>query len=209
MKKKLANLILIVATFFGAWMVSANPDAVEGAKLFQMCAACHGQSGEGSQNLNTPASAGQSQWYVKQQLNNFRAGIRGSHSEDTYGRQMRPMAAMLKDEQAVINVSNFIATLPLTNPKATLTGDVSAGKAFYGICASCHGAYGEGIAALNAPRLSHQHDWYIVRQIKNFKRGIRGSHTKDFYGNQMRSMALILATDQQIDDVTAYISTLD
>ena len=86
MKKKLANLILIVATFFGAWMVSANPDAVEGAKLFQMCAACHGQSGEGSQNLNTPASAGQSQWYVKQQLNNFRAGIRGSHSDHRNNR---------------------------------------------------------------------------------------------------------------------------
>ena len=71
MNKKLANLILLTATFFGSWAVYANPDLAKGAKLFQMCAACHGQSGEGSQILNAPASAGQSQWYVKQQLNNF------------------------------------------------------------------------------------------------------------------------------------------
>ena len=209
MNKNLANLILLTVTFFGSWAVYANPDLTKGAKLFQMCAACHGQSGEGSQILNAPASAGQSQWYVKQQLNNFRAGIRGSHPEDSYGRQMIPMATILKDEQAVIDVSSFIETLPLTKPKTTLEADPSAGKASYGICASCHGTYGEGIAALNAPRLSHQHDWYIARQIRNFKQGIRGSHAKDFYGNQMRSMALILATDQQIDDVSAYISALD
>ena len=209
MKKKLTNLILITAAFLGAWTVNANPDIEKGEKLFQMCAACHGQSGEGSQNLNAPASAGQSQWYVKQQLNNFRASIRGSHPEDSYGRQMIPMATILKDEQAVMDVSSFIETLPLTTPKTTLTADPSSGKASYGICASCHGTSGEGIAALNAPRLSHQHDWYIVRQLKNFKQGIRGSHAKDHYGSQMRSMALILANDKQIDEVAAYISTLE
>ena len=63
--------------------------------------------------------------------------------------------------------------------------------------------------ALNAPRLSHQHDWYIARQIRYFKQGIRGSHAKDFYGAQMRNMAYILASDKQIDEVAAYINTLD
>ena len=209
MKLKLARTM--TAAFVCVLPLSAVADAnlSAGKQLFQMCAACHGLAGEGNHSLNTPASAGQSKWYIEQQLNNFRAGIRGSHPQDTYGRQMISMASMLKDRQAVEDLASFIATLPLTNPKATIAADASRGRSAYGVCASCHGANGEGVAALNAPRLSHQHDWYIARQIRNFKQGVRGSHAKDFYGSQMRSMALILANDQQIDDVATYINTLD
>ena len=206
------KLVCILAVFVACLSpvnANADPDLSAGKQLFQMCAACHGAAGEGNQSMNAPASAGQSKWYIKQQLNNFRAGIRGSHPQDTYGRQMIPMASMLKDSQAIEDLASFIDTLPLTNPKATIVADADRGRAAYGVCASCHGASGEGVAALNAPRLSHQHDWYIARQIRNFKQGIRGTHAKDFYGTQMRSMALILTNDKQIDEVAAYINTLD
>lgn len=206
------KLVCILAVFVACLSpvnANADPDLSAGKRLFQMCAACHGAAGEGNQSMNAPASAGQSKWYIKQQLNNFRAGIRGSHPKDTYGRQMIPMASMLKDSHAVEDLASFIDTLPLTNPKATIVADADRGRAAYGVCASCHGASGEGVAALNAPRLSHQHDWYIARQIRNFKQGIRGTHAKDFYGTQMRSMALILTNDKQIDEVAAYINTLD
>ena len=189
--------------------VMANPNLEHGRQLFQMCAPCHGQSGEGNPSLNAPANAGQSKWYVQQQLNNFRASIRGAHPKDTYGRQMISIAGMLKDTQSVIDVSAFIETLPLIKIETTLTADINGGESAYAVCASCHGAKAEGIAALNAPRLSHQHDWYIARQIRNFKQGIRGTHAKDFYGSQMRSMASVLSSDQKINDVAAYISTLD
>ena len=83
MKLKLANIMAVF--FFSLSPVDANadPDLSAGKQLFQMCAACHGAAGEGNQSMNAPASAGQSKWYIKQQLNNFRAGIRGSHPQDT------------------------------------------------------------------------------------------------------------------------------
>ena len=35
-------------------------------------------------------------------------------------------------------------------------------------CIACHGENGEGSALLGSPRLSNQHDWYLLRQIKDF-----------------------------------------
>ena len=31
-------------------------------------------------------------------------------------------------------------------------------------------------------------DWYLVRQLQNFKNDVRGSHVSDFYGMQMGFM---------------------
>ena len=86
-------------------------------------------------------------------------------------------------------------------------GDAARGKPLYQVCVACHGAKGEGNKALNAPRLAGQEDWYIVRQLKNFKEGIRGTNPKDIYGMQMRPMAMTLANDQAMEDVAAYIVT--
>jgi len=61
---------------------------------------------------------------------------------------------------------------------------------------------------LNAPAIAGQHDWYIVRQLQNFKKKIRGSDAGDTYGQQMSPMAMILADDAAINNVAAYISTL-
>ncbi len=188
--------------------LAADGDAERGKAAFAICAACHGMNGEGNQAMNAPASGGQDEWYVSRQLQNFRAGTRGAHAEDVYGAQMRPMALTLADDQAVADVAAYVATLPAPTPAITVEGDAAAGKNAYAICVACHGANGEGNISLNAPRLSNQHDWYIVRQLQNFKKGIRGTHKGDVYGAQMRPMAMVLANDQAVNDVTAYISTL-
>ncbi len=70
-------------------------------------------------------------------------------------------------------------------------------------------ADGKGLEALNAPNLVSLQDWYIVRQLKNFRDGLRGVDAKDVYGMQMRPMALTLADDQAVEDVTAYIVSLE
>ncbi len=87
-------------------------------------------------------------------------------------------------------------------------GNATAGQALYAPCAACHGQQAEGNIALNAPALAGQEEWYMVRQLHQFKAGIRGSDPKDTYGVQMRPMAMILATDQAVEDVAAYITTL-
>jgi cytochrome c oxidase subunit 2 len=121
---------------------------------------------------------------------------------------MAPMAATLGDDSAINNVSAYIRTLPDNPAPATVKGNAKNGQTHYATCAACHGANGRGIQAMNAPGLKGMSDWYLVTQLKNFKHGIRGAHPKDMYGPQMLSMAAILANDQAIDDLVAYINTL-
>ncbi|MDR2213133.1 MAG: c-type cytochrome [Pseudomonadales bacterium] len=87
-------------------------------------------------------------------------------------------------------------------------GDPAKGQALFATCAACHGANAEGMEALNAPKLSGQEDWYIIRQLQNFKSGVRGTNPRDTYGMQMAPMAQILPDDQAMADVAAYIKTL-
>jgi len=202
------GLFVVIGISFSI-VVSAEGDAEKGKSLFQVCAACHGQNGEGNKALNAPANAGQNEWYVVRQLKNFRAGIRGADPKDIFGAQMRPMALILADDQAVEDVAAYVASLAAPNPPKTIEGNIEAGKKAYVTCVACHGENGEGNKSLNAPKLSNQHDWYIVRQIQIFKSGVRGTHAKDIYGAQMRAMAQMLTTDEQINDVAAYLATLN
>lgn len=91
---------------------------------------------------------------------------------------------------------------------AQLPGDAQAGKALYAACSACHGASGEGNPSLHAPRLAGQGGWYLARQIRYFRQGIRGAHKDDTHGRTMAPMAATLADDAAIADVVAYISTL-
>jgi len=187
--------------------VTVSGSAENGKTSFAVCVSCHGADGAGNKALNAPRISGQQDWYVARQIANFKTGVRGSHAEDIYGQQMRPMAMILANEQAVADVSAYLSTLKSAPAASTVKGDVAAGKTAYGICASCHGANGEGNKALNAPAIAGQHDWYIVRQLQNFKKKIRGD-AGDTYGQQMSPMAMILADDAAINNVAAYISTL-
>ena len=100
------------------------------------------------------------------------------------------------------------ALFTLYSAGALAVGDPEKGKALYATCGACHGANAEGMEALNAPRLAGQESWYIIRQLQNFKAGIRGTNPKDTYGMQMAPMAQILPNDQAMEDVAAYIQTL-
>jgi cytochrome c oxidase subunit 2 len=122
---------------------------------------------------------------------------------------MKPFAAMLADDAAIRNVAAYLEALPGQGRQATVAGDADRGRRLYGTCASCHGNEGQGIWALNAPRLAHMSDWYLVRQLQNFQHGVRGAHRQDFYGWQMATFADALKNERSINDVVAYINTLD
>ncbi len=185
-----------------------KPDLVAGQSLYAVCSACHGAQGEGNATLNAPTLAGQESWYIKRQINHFKQGLRGADGGDTYGAQMAPMANVLADDVAVSNVAAYIASFPVTGAEHTITGNTDRGEHLFNTCKSCHGPNGEGIWALNAPRLNGVDDWYLVRQIENYKQGIRGSHPRDLYGKQMTLLSGMLRNEQDINDVVAYINTL-
>jgi len=175
---------------------------------YAICVTCHGADGAGNVALNSPAIAGQESWYLETQLKNFKTGIRGTHKADMYGMQMRPMAMTLADDAAVTRVSEYVSSMESATLPNTIEGNIDTGKALYAVCAACHGQDAKGLKAMNSPDLTTQQDWYLVRQLQNFKSGVRGSDPKDVFGQQMRPMAMILANDQAINDVVAYINSL-
>lgn len=183
-------------------------DAVAGQAAYAVCAACHGQNGEGNEAMHAPRLTGLGGWYIRRQLAHFRDGLRGTNEKDEYGRTMAPMAATLPDQAAVDNVVAYIGTLPDQRAAATLRGDARNGQARYVTCAGCHGVDGGGIQATNAPRLRGMNDWYLYTQLKNFRDGVRGGHPQDMYGSQMALFAATLKDDQAIRDVIAHIETL-
>lgn len=89
-----------------------------------------------------------------------------------------------------------------------LVGDSEKGQALYVGCSGCHGADGMGNDALKAPRLAGQKAWYLATQLQNFKSGLRGTISGDTGGAMMRPMAGLLADDQAIADVAAYLEGL-
>lgn len=183
-------------------------DVQAGAALYATCSACHGAQAEGNRELNAPKLSGQGSWYLARQLRDFRLGIRGAEEGDVYGKQMAPFAALLTDDAAIRNVVAYIASLPEVRPTSSVLGDPERGKALYSTCSSCHGPAAQGIWATNAPRLSNMSDWYLQRQMQNFRTGIRGKHPQDFHGAQMAAMARVLADDQAINDLLDYMHTL-
>jgi cytochrome c oxidase subunit 2 len=182
--------------------------AAAGQTAYAVCSACHGAQGEGNEMLNAPKLAGQDDWYLTRQILNFKHGLRGTSADDTFGAQMAPMAATLMDQSAVDNVVAYISTLPDNNPSVTMSGDAERGEDIYITCKSCHGPAGEGIWAQNAPRLKGANDWYLARQLENYRSGLRGSHPDDLYGKQMNLISGVLRSEQDIHDVVAYINTL-
>ena len=128
-------------------------------------------------------------------------------SNDVYGPLMRAIALTLDDDQAVEDLAAYLLTLSPPRPPDTIEGDIAAGTVGYATCIACHGAAGEGNKALNAPAVAAQHDWYTIRQMEHYISGVRGSDPRNIFDTQMRPMAMVLPTPEQIRNVTAYINS--
>ena len=210
---------LLCAGFFAvAAVVAASPSPAladelqsamkRGRELFQLCAQCHGAAGEGDHAYLAPGIAGLPAWYVQRQLEYFQNGARGSHFDDLEGLRMRPMAWSLNHAGDVPSVSLYTASLPAVPPPPTIAGDAAAGARVYTLCASCHGAAGEGAEMLHGPPLTVQGDWYLKAQLQKYKDGVRGKSPLDTTGPVMIGFVAVMPTEQDFDNMVAYIQTL-
>ncbi len=199
---------ILLVGLVGCHAPSAPTGSARGPALFETCAACHGDDGQGRPEYGAPAIAGLDAWYVEAQLEKFRTGARGAHPDDAAGLRMRPMARQLDGAENVHAVAEYVASLPPTNPSATLTGNAEAGEALFATCATCHGEGARGNVDRGAPPLHAASDWYLLAQLQKFKAGVRGTNPADTTGAQMRPMALGLADEAAMRDVLSYIATL-
>ena len=192
-----------------AAMLAALPgDPKKGRMKYMTCLGCHGLKAEGSRGFNAPRLAGQAPWYLKSQMSKFKEGVRGTHPTDVGGQQMAPMARLMVGT-AVDDVIAYIAGIEPGKPADRGPGDAAAGEESFALCSTCHGRAAEGREANKAPRLSHQHAWYLEKQLRNFRGGVRGAHAADIEGQQMAAIAQTLSDDKGIADLIAYIQSLD
>jgi len=185
-------------------------DAEKGKLLFATCIPCHGEQAQGMLKTNAPTLAGQESWYLARQLNNFKTGIRGTDSADTYGKQMAAISLVLQNDQAIADVVAYIKTLPPATNEKNITGDIVKGRDYYNMaCSSCHGNNASGNEKLNSPKLTVINDWYMERQLSNFKAGIRGKFPKDKLGAQMNYVLGTLKDEKALQDIIAYVNSLE
>lgn len=217
MNRRILILSLIIFPVSISDTVFADGDLMNGKAIYVTCAACHGQNGEGLQATNSPRLSGLRESHLVLQLQKFRTGLRGANPEDIYGMQMVPIAKSLPNEQALLDVAAYIGTLQSNPPARTeMSGDPILGQQDYVTCSQCHGASGQGFKSPkiikystdHGPRLSGQHDWYLIRQIQNFKARVRGTK-EDKAGWYMQADVQGLHSDQVIKNVVAYIGTFE
>ena len=111
------NLDLVAG--YVASMPPVNPEPVleggnpeTGKIYFAACVQCHGANGRGVLDEFGPPLAGASDWYLLAQLQNFKAGRRGTAEGDVTGAKMRPFSMTLPNEQAMKDVIAYINSLP-------------------------------------------------------------------------------------------------
>ena len=75
------------------------------------------------------------------------------------------------------------------------------------LCQSCHGDKLQGNESLKAPLISGLSQWYLYRQMKNYKDGIRGNHPQDIFGQSMR-LSIMNLSDNELQALAEHISTI-
>ena len=183
--------------------VFASGDAAKGKALTGSCVACHGADGN-SVNPIWPKLAGQSEEYLIKQLNDFRSGER-------IDATMTAMAKAIASDDDIPHIAAYFAS---QKQKPSVADDklVDAGRQLYKggrssskvtACAACHGVTGNGIAKAKFPKISGQHNKYIVKQLKAFKAGKRANDP----GKMMRNIAYNM-TDSDMKAVAEFITGL-
>jgi cytochrome c553 len=92
-------------------VVKGNLDL--GAKVYHKCLACHGKKAEGSYLKKAPALVHFEDWYLVQQLQNFKSGRRGGHPKDSLSQSMVNITKGLSDTE-LPDVTVYIKSLNVT-----------------------------------------------------------------------------------------------
>lgn len=109
----------------------------------------------------------------------------------------------------------YIALIAVTLVSAVVAGcgsgpkpGLERGKLVFDTCVPCHGANGGGNAELKAPNIAGLQEWYVLRQLENFSKDVRGSNPDDMEGHRMRPMARTLYRPGDKESVAAYVAAM-
>ena len=166
------------------------------------CMVCHSTR----EMQRGPVLDGLPEWYLAEQLRNFKSGHRGKNTTNRAEALMGvAMAKVETDEQLAGLARHFAARTPKPFIRV-VRGNIPAGRAHYATrCASCHGAKGEGKPEIKSPPVNVQEDWFLLDQLRKYANGRRSVHASDAGGVMMKaSLAGLSPGDFQ--NMVAYIA---
>ena len=200
---------------------AVKPDPETGRQINGVCAACHGDSGQGGKKGEYPRLAGQNVEYIMEQLHKFKARKRINIPMFPYTEERE-----LPDED-IVHIAHYISAIKLeTQPPVfkenedalvrllamekvlnipRSEGNVEAGAKIYKTeCAPCHKK--DGMGHKTVPMLAGQYTNYLKRQIDKFIKGDR-IHDEDM--KDPSKDILNLLKPEEIRDILAFLTTLD
>jgi len=173
---------------------------VQAQALVRECTVCHGTK----EAQRGPILNGMEAWYLTEQLEKFRSGIRGAHPENRSEHLMGVGVRKIQNDFQLAYLADWFASQPPVPAMRTVKGDIEKGKAFYEArCASCHGRQGEGNRLVRGPSLQRLEGWYFLGQMRKFRSGERGYHPSDEGGIAMAAASKEISTGT-LRDVVAY-----
>lgn len=147
-----------------------NPNVSAVTMAQQVCATCHGATGN-SVSPAFPKLAGQPREYLVAQLAEFKSHKRSNPA----GTQYMWGFSHLSATQVQGLADYFSAQAPTFGPAGSAQKEAEGRRIFnegipasgVPMCSTCHGARGEGNGAF--PRIAGQHADYIAKQLKIFQ----------------------------------------
>jgi len=89
-----------------------------------------------------------------------------------------------------------------------LADDAARGRTLFQLCTQCHGRDGGGNQEALAPAIAGLPQWYVEAQLTKFRTRVRGSHPDDIAGLRMAPMSRMLASEEDVHAVAAYVASL-
>ena len=199
-------LALLLGTAVATRHVFADGDMVDmtGVEPWDLCGECHGLDGAGNR-IKFPRLTGQYQAYIVSQILDFRSGLRTNDDG-----QMQETAHELAKKD-IARVADWFANQAAPWPKSTIEAKPDIARARQlaisgapGIraCLSCHSAASLGMLdeGFDAPRIAGQRDFYIAKQLIDYRDGLRTNDPK----HMMQKIAKRL-TDSDIMSLAIYL----
>jgi cytochrome c553 len=182
-------------------------DMIEGASAdpWDRCGECHGLDGAGNR-IKFPRLAGQQQSYIAGQLYDFRTGRRKND-----GGQMQQTSTEIAAAD-IERVADWFAKQTPPWPRITIEAEVDIERArrlsMSGVpgipaCLSCHSAAQLGMLEepFDAPRIAGQRDFYLAKELSDFRDGRRNNDPKHMMGKIAQRL-----TDSDIVSLSIFLS---
>jgi cytochrome c553 len=165
-----------------------------GMEPWEACGNCHGLDGAGNR-VKFPRIAGLKPDYIVKQLHDFRAG----HRKNDSGQMQKMMTEL--NEADIARIAAWFAEQTPPWPAPTLEETAESGRirqlavtgaSGYPACVSCHSAASPELAdrpTISAGRIAGQRDYYIAKQLTDFRDGRRANDPQQMMQRIARTLS--------------------